>query len=75
MKIKLIKEEILNNLYSEEDLRDLSIMESIYSIRKLKALADSLDGEYILVSDDIKNGQVFSHKYQIWFLENEYITL
>jgi len=75
MKIKLIKEEILNNLYSEEDLRDLSIMESIYSIRKLKALADSLDGEYILVSDDIKNGQVFSHKYQIWFSNNEYIKL
>ena len=37
--IELNATEILNNMYSEEELLDLSTMESIYCIRKLKGIA------------------------------------
>lgn len=38
MKVKLDKDVIMNQNYTEEELTELSIMESFYIIRKLKAL-------------------------------------
>jgi len=70
MKVKLKSKETIDSLYSEDDLKELSIMESIYSIRILKALTDSLENGYIDVID--KGGKVFSEKHQI-FLYHYYI--
>lgn len=36
MKVKLLPEIIIKYSYTEEELTDLSIMESFYTIRKLK---------------------------------------
>jgi len=72
MKIKLNRLEIINNLYTEEELSDLSIMESFYHIRKLKALSESLESGYIKIDKTNQYNQVYSNKYEIWFNLNEY---
>lgn len=66
MKVILKSKETIENLYSEKELSDLSIVESFYVIRILKALAESLENGFIEVSEMNENGQVFSEKYNIW---------
>lgn len=68
---RLKRSDIINNLYSEEQFLDLSKMESLYAIRKLKALSESMDIGYITI-DNIINNQAFSEKYDIWFNQGEY---
>lgn len=75
MKVKLLPEIIIKYSYTEEELTDLSIMESFYTIRKLKTCIKSLQIGFIEVSDQNKNKQVFSEEFQIWFNENEYKIL
>ena len=58
---------------NEDRLLDLSIIESIYEIRKLRALVESKDKGYIICKDESNNhGQVYSEKYQIWFCSDEF---
>lgn len=66
MKIQLKRKETIDNLYGEEDLKDLSILESIYSIRILKALEESLENGFIEVTKTNESGQAYSEKYNIW---------
>lgn len=68
--VKLIGSVIANNTYSENELSELSVMESIYAIRKLKAVIES-NGDFIDVKEGEDN-QVYSEKYKIWFQEGEY---
>jgi hypothetical protein len=68
--VKLIGSIIIKNTYNESELSELSVMESIYTIRKLKAVIDS-NGDYIDVTEGSDN-QVYSEKYKIWFQEGEY---
>lgn len=68
--VKLIGSVIANNTYSESELSELSVMESIYAIRKLKAVIES-NGDFIDVKEGEEN-QVYSEKYKIWFQEGEY---
>ncbi|MDY0270748.1 hypothetical protein [Trichloromonas sp.] len=72
MKIKLKRKELVDNLYPEEELSDLSIMESFYHIRKLKALSESLENGFIHIDEINDNKQCYSVKYEIWFNYNEY---
>jgi hypothetical protein len=68
--VKLIGSIIANNTYSESELSELSVLESIYTIRKLKAVIES-NGDFIEVIEGSDN-QVYSEKYKIWFQEGEY---
>lgn len=68
--VKLIGSVIAKNTYSENELSELSVLESIYTIRKLKAVIDA-NGNYIKVTEGSEN-QVYSEKYKIWFQEGEY---
>ena len=68
--VKLIGSVIANNTYNENELSELSVMESIYAIRKLKAVIES-NGDFIDVTEGEEN-QVYSEKYKIWFQEGEY---
>lgn len=68
--VKLIGSVIAKNTYSENELSELSVLESIYTIRKLKAVIDS-NGDFIEVVEGSEN-QVYSEKYKIWFQEDEY---
>lgn len=43
MNIKLIADKVFETIPSEDELIDLSILESFYVIRKLKALVESLE--------------------------------
>jgi len=71
MLVKLVGKQIAKNIYSEEELSELSVMESIYAIRILKAVIDA-DGKYIEVKET-ENNQVYSKKYKIHFSEGEYL--
>ncbi len=71
MLVKLISKEILNNTYSEEELSELSVMEYVGDIRKLKAVIDA-DGNFIEVKEGL-DGYVYSEKYKVGFGEKEYI--
>jgi len=76
MKVKLLLKPIFENVPSEQMLRDYSIFESIYAIRKLKALADCLENGSIEVNDDINDfGQVYCKKYEIWIGNGEFSIL
>lgn len=66
MKVVLNSKETIESIYDENELMDLSIMESIYAIRTLKALVESVENGFIEVSKQNNNGQVYSEKYQIW---------
>jgi len=73
MRIKLFTEQVLENIPTEEDLTDQSIMESIYAIRKLKALAEAQEYGSIEVANKTNScEQAFSEKYQIWFTVDEF---
>lgn len=72
MKVKLIVDEIVNNVPTDEQLGDSSVLDGIYIIRKLKALTESQEVGFIVVDNVNENKQVYSEKYQIWFDVNEF---
>jgi len=69
---RLKKSNIIDNLYSEEQFLDLSKMELLYAIRKLKALLESMEIGYITIDRINNDKQCFSEKYDIWFNQGEY---
>ena len=75
MKIVLIPEKIIENLYTEEQLSDLSVLESIYEIRKLKAAILSNGKPIEVTTNKMRYPQVYSNEYNIWFQSNEYREL
>lgn len=73
MKIKLNKNVIIENLQTEDELIDSSVIESIYVIRKLMGLVESLDNGHIEVIQNLNaNGQAFSEEYNIWYNDGEF---
>ncbi len=72
MKIQLKTEEIIKNIPEEYELLDMSNVESLYYIRKLKALIYSLNHGYINVYDINNYKQCYIPEFQIWINENEY---
>ena len=72
MRVRLIPKNIIENSYTEEELKDLSILESFYVMRKLKAVIKSVENSSIGVTEPNDNGQVFSSEFMIWFNQNEY---
>lgn len=72
MKVRLSKRVMLRDLPSEEDLLDGSFTETIYVIRKLKALIESEFYGSIEVSNEAnEHGQRFSKQFNIWFNKEE----
>lgn len=65
MKVKLDKQTILNGFYTEEQLADLSIMESFYTIRQLKALLAIGDSVFEPVKINGHN-QCYLPDFDIW---------
>lgn len=75
MKATLNRHEIIKNLPTEEELLNLSTIEAIYVIRKLKALTESCSVGCVEVNKKSNtHGQKFSEKFQIWFNKNEIIS-
>lgn len=71
-KIILLPENIIDNIPTEEELSDGSMIEAIY-IRKLKALAESLENGSIDVLDKPNvSSQVYCEKHEIWFQSDEF---
>jgi len=76
MIIRLIPEKIIECIPSDEELSDQSIMESIYVIRKLKALAESQEIGFIEVDPTKESdGQRYSDKFEIWFRVGTFIII
>jgi len=76
MKIEILYKKVLENISSEEELLGTSTLESIYEIRKLKALAHSLAEGGLFVDAQInEHGQIFIDKYEIWLNSNEWIRV
>lgn len=74
MKARLRKTTVLLNLPTEEQLLDQSRIESIYAIRKLKALLESEFMGSIEVSDEANTcGQRYCKRFDIWFDKDEMI--
>lgn len=72
-KVKIIIEEIIDTLPSNEELGDSSIMETIYIFSKLRAYRKSLKDGFIEVHPDTNEyGQVYSDEFDIWFSKGEY---
>jgi len=63
--VKLDKVKILDNLKSEEELFDSSIIESIYEIRKLKALLNVNEDTFEVESIN-DHGQAYLKDFSIW---------
>lgn len=64
IKVKIDVEKTLDSLESEDELLDLSIMESIYNIRALKACLE-FQGKIIEVKKVSDHGQALIEKHQI----------
>jgi len=64
-KVKLDKNKILESLHTEEELFDLSTLESIYQIRILKTLIHYED-KVFLVEKINEHGQAFVEDFEIW---------
>ncbi len=75
MKVELLKDNIIKNIDTEDNLLDSSKLESIYEIRKLKGLVESLNEGFIEVDKVNKHGQAFSSQFEIWFNKDEYNSL
>lgn len=65
MKVKLDKEYMMECMYSEEQLLELSIAESFYVIRKLKALLAL--GESVFEPVEVNShNQCYLPEFKIW---------
>ena len=73
MKVRLKIHETLESLYSEDDLKDLPVYESIYSIRILKSLVESMENGFIEVTEVDGCGQVFYGKYNVWLSHFDFV--
>lgn len=71
MQAKLNASTILANLPTEEQLSELSPLESLYAIRKLKALSDSLQNGFIMLEHRTEN-YAYSEVYGIGFTSDEF---
>lgn len=65
MKVKIDVEKTLSDMYPEDDLYDLSILEAVYQIRALKACLALKDIE-IEVLEVTENGQAFINDFDIY---------
>ena len=72
MKVRLKPTETLHSIQTEDRILDSTIIEAIYQIRILKALAASLLNGYIVVTKE-NNGAVFSEEFDIWLHHYEHI--
>lgn len=72
MIVKLIPEKVIENAYNEEQLLDLSVIESLYVIRSLKACIKSEQENGINITQFNQHGQAYSKEFSIWFKQNEY---
>ena len=71
MKVKLKKDVILNSI-DEDMLLDQSTIESIYTIRKLRALVESVEVGFIEVEEKRQHDCSYSSKYEINFMSDSY---
>lgn len=74
MRIKILPENILQNVASEDMLLDQSHMESIYEIRRLK-VAVAFSNEVIEVEKTNDCGQVYIEQFAIWINADEYLKV
>lgn len=74
MNIKLIPEKISSTTASEEELLDLSKIESIYEIRALRAAID-LEGFEIEVTKTNDRGQVYIDSHEIWLKPGTWLEI
>ncbi|CAL9964014.1 hypothetical protein VPHD479_0085 [Vibrio phage D479] len=69
--VRLKPEAIVDQIESEDELAEQSIMESLYAIRALKAAA-----KYGTLPIEVKlhatSDQVWIEEFQIWLQSNEY---
>lgn len=65
MKVRLDKNKLMKSLYSEEELSDLSKLESFYQIRKLKAIIHYGDNIFEVEKLNDHN-QAFIEKFEIY---------
>jgi hypothetical protein len=70
-KVELIRSNIINRIHTEEALEDCPMVEAMYDIRKLKALAQSLEVGYIWVEE--KDGGIYSEEFDIYFQDDQYV--
>ena len=71
MKIIINSKRIAENIQSEDDLAELSKMDSFYEIRKLKA-AVLLNGLEVEVTKMNEYAQVYIDEFEIWIHSSEY---
>ncbi len=75
MRVKLLNT-IISNITntSEEQLIEQSSIETIYYVRKLKALTKSNENGFIDITKK-QTTQVYSEEFEIWFTEDEFEIL
>lgn len=60
----------------EEDFYGVSINESIYAMRTLKALIGSLSSGFVYAHKDLNSqGQAFCSDYDIWVSKDEFVVV
>ena len=74
MKIKIIPLKVVEAIESEEMLADLSVLESIYEIRVLKAAIELADKE-IEITQMNSYGQVYLESHSIFLKSNTFIEI
>jgi hypothetical protein len=67
MKIKLNVDNILKNIYTEENLADMSLIESLYQIRKLKAIIKYFKDGFLEL-----NPLRYSKEFEVFFAIDDY---
>jgi hypothetical protein len=75
MKIKILPKKILENIQSEEDLSDQSIMECLYAIRALKVAVYYGDETVVEVGEMNTAQQVYIDQFSIWMTAEEYVVV
>lgn len=65
MKIRILTEQIVNGIDSEESLLDSNIAESLHAIRQLKVAA-LIGGTVVDINQQNSHGQVFIDEHDIW---------
>ena len=71
MKVKMKKDVILSRI-DEDMLLDQSTIESIYTIRQLRALVESTEVVFIEVEEKRQYDCAYSSKYEINFMSDLY---
>ena len=72
MEVRIKAHNLLKNLPTEEQLLGQSIMESLYAIRSLKALAESQENGFIIATKTNQHGQAYIESQEIWINKDEY---